>query len=86
MYKTVCSIYLLVIVCVKVTVPCIAGRGFGVWCEFVNLTAVVMTLLELQTDPLVPIEVKKAIAQSGNIPGTGNTQIFEIFVYILRFL
>ncbi|XP_063674628.1 WD repeat-containing protein 7-like isoform X2 [Bolinopsis microptera] len=50
------------------------GRGFGVWCEFVNLTAVVMTLLELQTDPLVPIEVKKAIAQSGNIPGTGNKE------------
>ena len=42
------------------------------WSEFVNLTAVVMTLLELQTDPLVPIEIKKAIAQSGNIPGTGN--------------
>ena len=41
------------------------------WSEFVNLTAVVMTLLELQTDPLVPIEIKKAIAQSGNIPGTG---------------
>ncbi|KAL5257997.1 hypothetical protein ACHWQZ_G012823 [Mnemiopsis leidyi] len=50
------------------------GRGFGVWSEFVNLTAVVMTLLELQTDPLVPIEIKKAIAQSGNIPGTGNKE------------
>ena len=47
------------------------GRGFSVWCEFMNLTAVLMTLVELQTDPTVSLEIKKAIAQSGNIPATG---------------
>ena len=48
------------------------GRGFNVWGDFMNLTAVIMALIELQTDPLVPIETKKAIAQSGSLPGTGN--------------
>jgi len=42
-----------------------------------NLTAVIMTLLELQTDPMVSIETKKAIAQSGNLPGTGKKPALE---------
>jgi len=50
------------------------GRGFTVWGEFMNLTAVIMTLLELQTDPSVSLETKRAIAQSGNLPGTGNKE------------
>ena len=48
------------------------GRGFGIWCDFMNLTAVLITLLELQSDPMVPIEIKKAIAQSGSIPSSGS--------------
>lgn len=48
------------------------GRGFGIWCDFMNLTAVLITLLELQSDPMVPIEIKKAIAQSGTIPSSGS--------------
>ena len=48
-----------------------------------NLTAVIMTLLELQTDPSVSLETKKAIAQSGNLPGTG--QIIYCHFPLLKF-